>query len=85
MSIIKTSTQRNPRPVAEPVMAAEARYLTDGRRLFRRTGGPTGCAAGFVWLEDCRSLAVMLASGKELRALTAVHATEDDDQSGGQP
>jgi hypothetical protein len=84
MSIIKSLTQRNPRAITEPVVAAEARYLTDGRRLFRRTSAPRRCPAGFVWLEDCESLTVVLATTGEVGELTAVYAT-DEDEIGGQP
>jgi hypothetical protein len=80
MSILSSLTHDS-LAVAEPIIAAESRYLTDGCRLFRRASSPSTCATGFVWLEDCQSLTVVLATADEVSQLTAVYATEDGDPS----
>jgi hypothetical protein len=59
MSIASSLTPRSPHAVARVLVGAEARYFTDGASLFRRTTALNRCPAGFVWLEDCRSLTVV--------------------------
>ena len=78
MSIIKSLKPRSPTTVPRSPVAAQARYLTDGARLFRRTTAFDRCPAGFVWLEDCRSLTVVLATAGEVTSLTPVHAADED-------
>jgi hypothetical protein len=78
MSIINTLTTRSPQAVPRALVGAEDRYLTDGTRLFRRTTALDRCPAGFVWLEDCRSLTVVLSTAGELAQLTPVHAADND-------
>jgi hypothetical protein len=53
-----------------------ARYLTDGVRLFRRIGKE--CIAGVVWLENCWSLEIMVATIDDLRCLRPVFSHDDD-------
>ncbi len=77
MSMI-TLTGRSPAAAPQTVVAAEDRYFTDGTRLFRRTTALDRCPAGFVWLEDCRSLTVLLATAHEVAQLTRVHAAAED-------
>jgi hypothetical protein len=78
MSIASSLTPRSPHAVARVLVGAEARYFTDGASLFRRTTALNRCPAGFVWLEDCRSLTVVLSTAGELAQLTPVHAADND-------
>jgi len=78
MSIISRLTQRHPQAASRTALAAEVRYLTDGTRLFRRTTTLSRCPAGFLWLEDCRTLTVVLATADEVTQLTPVYAAVDD-------
>lgn len=79
MSIITGLTQRN-RSSGESGADAAIRCLTDGYRLFRRTSAasPAGC----VWLEDCQSLTVVLATADEVGALAAVCPTDEPEGQG---
>ena len=56
-------------------LAVDARYLTDGSRLYRNLGRLDG-AHEMIGLENCMSLEVMLVPCNELRDghLRAVHA-----------
>jgi hypothetical protein len=81
MSIASSLTQRSPQAVTRALVGTEARYLTDGTRLFRRTTALDRCPAGFVWLEDCRSLTVVLATASEVGQLTPVHAADEDSEA----
>jgi len=78
MSIINTLTTRSPQAVPRALVGAEGRYLTDNTRLFRRTTALDRCPAGFVWLEDCWSLTVVLATASEVAQLTPVPAAHED-------
>jgi len=78
MSIASSLTQRSPRAVPRALVNNDERYLIDGSRLFRRTTAPDRCPAGFIWLEDCRSLTVVLAAAGEVAQLTPVHAADED-------
>lgn len=70
--------ERAPRWFPQAPPGARERYLTDGTRLFRRTTDFERCPAGFVWLEDCRSLAVVLATVDEVAHLVPVRATGEE-------
>jgi hypothetical protein len=78
MSMIGSLTRRSPQAVPPELVGAEDRYLTDGTRLFRRTTALDRCPAGFVWLEDCRSLTVVLATAGEVAQLAPVDAADED-------
>jgi hypothetical protein len=78
MSVVSALTQRSLQAVRRALVGAEDRYLTDGTRLFRRTAALDRCPAGFVWLEDCRSLTVVLATADEVAQLTPVYAANED-------
>ena len=78
MSIVSSLTQRSLQAVPRALVSVDERYLTDGSRLFRRTTSLDRCPAGFVWLEDCRSLTVVLATAGEVAQLTPVHAADED-------
>lgn len=67
-------TRRGCETPAQPKLPATSRYLTDGRNLFRRaeSSGPPG----YVWLEDCRSLELLLVSADDVGFLRAVAAAE---------
>jgi hypothetical protein len=78
MSIIRSLTPRSPQTVPRSPVAAQARYLTGGGRLFRRTTALDRCPAGFAWLEDCRSLTVVLATAVEVTKLTPVQAADEN-------
>ena len=71
-------TGRSAQAVSQAPIGAEDRYLTDGIRLFRRTAALEQCPAGFAWLEDCRSLSVVLATAHEMAQLVPVHAARED-------
>jgi len=81
MTIVSSLTARSPQSVRRALVGAEDRYLTDGTRLFRRTIALDRCPAGFVWLEDCRSLTVILATAGEVSRLAPVHAADEDPES----
>jgi hypothetical protein len=62
MSIISTLNRRNDATFAEtnaPIVCGD--HLTDGSRLLY-TAGVIGGADGLVWLEDCQSLELLLAT-----------------------
>lgn len=79
MSIARSFTQRPRQAAPRTLVAAEIRYVTNGTRIFRRTTTLNRCPAGFVWLEDCRLLSVVLATEDEVARLTPVYADADDD------
>jgi hypothetical protein len=51
------------------------RYLTDGVRLFRRIEKER--IGDVVWLEDCRSLEILVAATYDLRCLRPVFPRDD--------
>jgi hypothetical protein len=83
MPIINSLSRRDTQALAEPLVATDSRYLTDGCRPFRRASSLSNCPAGLVWLEDCRSLTVVFATTEEASALAAPHGNEDE--TGGPP
>jgi hypothetical protein len=78
MSIIKSLTPCSPNAVPLTPVASQARYLADGARLLRRTVALGRCLAGFVWLEDLRSLTGARATAGDATQLTPAHAPDED-------
>jgi hypothetical protein len=58
------------------------RYLTDGQHLFRRAT-EVATAAGFTWLEDCRTLELLLVTADIVDSLRGVATADQRLQAGG--
>ena len=83
MSIISTLNRRNDATFAEmgaPIVCGD--YLTDGSRLLY-TAGVIGGADGLVWLEDCQSLELLLATTSEVHRLRPVPAERASGEQSG--
>ena len=63
-------THRDLQAATEPAVD-QSRYLTDGTRLYRRAT-EAHAEDGFVWLEDCHSLELMLVTADAAGSLEAV-------------
>jgi hypothetical protein len=63
-------THRDRHAASEPAVD-QSRYLTDGTHLYRRAT-EAHADDGFVWLEDCHSLELILVTAEATRALGAV-------------